>query len=62
MGGGTPGGVRGHWPGIGPARLEGPGDVPVATDYRDVLAPVLARHGASAEAVFPGRGSNPAPA
>ena len=59
MGGGTPGGVRGPWPGIGPARLEGPGDVHVATDYRDVLAPMLARHGASAEAVFPGRGSNP---
>ena len=56
LGGGTKGGVRGPWPGLDPARLEGPGDVPVATDYRDVLAPVLARHGALSEAVFPGRG------
>jgi uncharacterized protein (DUF1501 family) len=56
MGGGTKGGVLGPWPGLDPARLEGPGDVPVATDYRDVLASVLSRHGASAESVFPGRG------
>jgi uncharacterized protein (DUF1501 family) len=57
LGGGTKGGVRGPWPGLEPARLEGPGDVPVATDYRDVLASVLTRHGARPEAVFPGRGS-----
>jgi uncharacterized protein (DUF1501 family) len=60
MGGRTTGGVRGRWPGLAPARLEGPGDVPVATDYRDVLASVLARHGACGDTVFPGRGSNPA--
>jgi uncharacterized protein (DUF1501 family) len=59
MGGGTRGGVRGAWPGLDPGRLEGPGDVRVATDYRDVLASVLARHGATAGAVFPGRAANP---
>jgi hypothetical protein len=36
--------------------LEGPGDVPVVNNYRNVLAPILARHGAgdSLGQVFPG--------
>lgn len=46
-GGGVKGGrVYGTWPGLTDDVLEGPGDLPVTTNYRDVLAPVLARHGA----------------
>jgi len=37
------GGVHGRWPGL--VDLDGPGDVRVAQDIRDVLAGVLARHG-----------------
>jgi uncharacterized protein (DUF1501 family) len=44
LGGGTPGGVHCNWRGLGPDRLEGPGDLPVVHDYRDALAAVLARH------------------
>jgi len=45
------GGIRGgrviaDWPGLRPETLEGPGDLPVIHNYRDVLAPVLERHGA----------------
>lgn len=44
MGGGVRGGkVRGHWPGLEQAQLEGPGDLRVTTDYRDVLAEVLSK-------------------
>lgn len=44
LGGGISGGrVIGDWPGLG--SLEGPGDLPVWNNYRDVLAPVLTRHG-----------------
>jgi uncharacterized protein (DUF1501 family) len=47
-GGGVQGGrVYGTWPGLTDDVLEGPGDLPVTTNYRDVLAPVLARHGAA---------------
>jgi uncharacterized protein (DUF1501 family) len=54
IGGGVHGGVKGNWPGLTEDVLEGPGDVPVTTDYRDVLWPVLQRHGAKhAGAVFP---------
>jgi uncharacterized protein (DUF1501 family) len=56
LGGGVQGGVHGRWPGLGDTALTGPGDLAVTTDYRDVLAAVLGRHGA-AEAVgaaFPG--------
>jgi uncharacterized protein (DUF1501 family) len=54
IGGGVKGGVKGTWPGLNDDVLEGPGDVPVTTDYRDVLWPVLQRHGATnAHAVFP---------
>src|SRR6185436_793027 len=46
MGGGVKGGrVAGKWPGLTRDVLEGPGDLPVVTNYRDVLAPILQRHG-----------------
>ncbi len=47
MGGGIKGGrVLGKWPGLSREVLEGPGDLPVTTNYRNVLAPILQRHGA----------------
>ena len=53
LGGGTPGGVVGTWPGLD--HLEGPGDLPVGTDLRDVFGAVLSRHGGVDPAVvFPG--------
>jgi uncharacterized protein (DUF1501 family) len=62
LGGGVHGGVHGRWPGLTSDLLEGPGDVPVANDYRDVLWPVLQRHGAEdAASVFPGRALAPLP-
>src|SRR5207245_4203526 len=46
LGGGIRGGkVYGQWPGLTKDVLEGPGDLPVTTNYRNVLAPVLAHHG-----------------
>ena len=35
--------------------LEGPGDLPVVNNYRNILAPILSRHGAgdSLGKVFP---------
>lgn len=46
MGGGIKGGrVLGEWPGLSREVLEGPGDLPVTTNYRNVLAPILQRHG-----------------
>jgi uncharacterized protein (DUF1501 family) len=55
LGGGVTGGVHGAWPGLREDLLEGPGDVAVANDYREVLWPVLQRHGASDRAaMFPG--------
>ncbi len=63
LGGGVAGGrVHGAWHGLDPAGLErrgvleGYGDVPVWNNYRNVLAPILARHGADAgvlAAAFP---------
>ncbi len=57
MGGGVKGGrVIGPWPGLRDESLEGPGDLPVWNNYRNVLAPVLMRHGAELGAlgrVFP---------
>jgi len=42
LGGGVQGGrVLGGWPGLSPDILEGPGDLPVRTNYRNVLAPIL---------------------
>ncbi len=46
----------GGWPGLKPEMLEGPGDLPVWNNYRDVLAPILTRHGAPEAAlrdIFP---------
>lgn len=59
LGGGVQGGkVYGQWPGLKEEQLEGPGDLKVTTDYRDVLIEILARHGDAdkARAVF----TNPA--
>ena len=53
LGGRGPGGIIGGWPGLD--HLEGPGDLPVATDLRGLLSSVLARHGEfDAARVFPG--------
>jgi len=42
LGGGVRGGrVLGGWPGLSQDVLEGPGDLPVRTNYRNVLAPIL---------------------
>ena len=57
MGGGVQGGrVLGGWPGLKPEVLDGPGDLPVWNNYRNILAPVLQRHGAqpaSLAKIFP---------
>ena len=57
MGGGVAGGkIHGAWPGLEDEALEDPGDLPVANNYRDILAPVLQRHGAgdTLDRIFPG--------
>jgi uncharacterized protein (DUF1501 family) len=65
MGGGVSGGrVHADWPGLGGDALEGPGDLPVLHNYRNVLAPVLLRHGARAEnfpTIFPAFDLKPLP-
>jgi uncharacterized protein (DUF1501 family) len=65
MGGGVNGRrVLGGWPGLKPEMLEGPGDLPVWNNYRDILAPVLTQHGADAASlaqVFPDFGLKPLP-
>lgn len=56
MGGGIKGGrALGKWPGLKDEVLEGPGDLPVATNYRNVLAPLLQWHSPAADLarVFP---------
>ncbi len=57
MGGGVRGGkMLGTWSGLTREMLEDPGDLPVWNNYRDILAPILTRHGANAEAmgkIFP---------
>ena len=62
LGGGAAGGkVHGSWPGLAPENLIGPGDLPVRHNYRDVLAPVLARQapGIPLDKVFPGHRIDP---
>lgn len=71
LGGGVQGGrVHGAWRGLSPDALEprgvleGYGDLPVLNNYRDVLAPVLLRHGATGAtlgSVFPGFACRPLP-
>lgn len=62
LGGGVKGGrvfgeegQPGLWRGLGEDRLEGPGDLPVFNNYRNVLAPILHRHGGPGDLgkVFP---------
>ena len=63
MGGGVKGGrVLGGWTGLQPEILDGPGDLPVTNNYRNILAPVLARHGATLNGlanIFPDFTLNP---
>ena len=69
LGGGVKGGrMHGAWRGLAPDQnvkrglLDGYGDLPVLNNYRDVLAPVLLRHGAAQEnltKVFPEFSLNP---
>lgn len=57
LGSGVRGGrVIADWPGLGEEILEGPGDLPVTTDYRDVLGEMLERRlgSTSVDSVFPG--------
>jgi len=64
LGGGIQGGrVLGRWPGLKDEVLEGPGDLPVTTNYRNVLAPLLRRHSTAANLsqVFPQFDLNPLP-
>lgn len=55
MGGGERGNVLGKMPKLETGILVGPGDVPVVTDYREILKPILTRHGAgkSMGEIFP---------
>jgi uncharacterized protein (DUF1501 family) len=56
MGGGIRGGrVIGQWPGLSPDLLTGPGDLQVVHNYRNLIAPILSRHGAGARlgTIFP---------
>ena len=65
LGGSVDGGgkVLANWKGLERDLLIGPGDLPVTTNYRDVLATVLSRQAPSVDlgAVFPGFGLNPVP-
>lgn len=53
--------VHGEWPGLAPAQREGPGDVRMTTDYRHVLAEVIAQRlgNPHLDAVFPGMAMKP---
>lgn len=56
LGGGIPGGrLHGDWPGLGEEILEGPGDLPVRFNFRDLLVSVLRRQapGIDLARVFP---------
>ncbi len=62
MGGGVKGGrVIADWPTLNDDVLEGPGDLPVTTNYRDVLTPILTRFGVGdrLHSVFPGHEAKP---
>ena len=62
MGGGVNGGrVYGEWPGLEDDQLEGPGDLRVTTDYRNVLSEMLQNRLGSTTTtqVFPGLAEKP---
>jgi len=64
LGGGVRGGrVLSAWPGLDGDKLEGPGDLPVEHNYRNVLAPILRRRGGveNLERVFPDFAIAPVP-
>jgi len=64
LGAGVEGGrVHARWRDLGRVDLQGPGDVPVGFNYRDVLAPILRAHSPeiNLEAVFPGHAFDEAP-
>ena len=57
LGGGVRGGrVLSDWPGLMDDKLEGPGDLPVRYNFRDILAPVFEKRmpGIALNQVFPG--------
>ena len=57
LGGNINGGqIYGEWPGLHPDQLIGPGDLPVTTDYRTVLAELVAKRlqNPQLDKVFPG--------
>ena len=63
MGGHLPksggGKVHARWPTLAPGKLEGPGDLPVTTDYRDVLTEILTKRiGMDGKSIFPGAPGN----
>ena len=46
--------VHAKWPSLAPSKLEGPGDLAVTTDYRDVLAEILTKRlKTDGKAIFP---------
>lgn len=53
--------VHGRWPGLAPDQREGPGDLTVTTDYRNVLAEIVAGRlgNPHIDAVFPGLARQP---
>lgn len=56
MGGNVIGGrIHGQWPGLSEGQLVGPGDLAVTTDYRDVLAEVVAKrlNNPAVDQIFP---------
>ena len=62
MGGDIQGGTIHHnWKGLKPEHLAGAGDLTIEYNYRDVLAPILKRHGGleSLDTVFPDYGITP---
>jgi uncharacterized protein (DUF1501 family) len=64
LGGDVRGGrVLGGWAGLGADVLDGPGDLPVRTNYRNVLAPILSRMAdlSVVARAFPGFALDPVP-
>ena len=64
LGGGVRGGrVLGGWAGLAADTLDGPGDLPVRTNYRNVLAPILGRmaDASTVARAFPGFALQPVP-